>query len=368
MPFLVLASLFVSAWIGVALHEASHAAAARLANLEIKEIRVGKGPTVFRTRLLETDIYLDLIPMGGWVWTFPSLRYSKSAKLFFYAAGPAMDLGWFAVLITTLVTFRDSELTGAILLPAIIVQGAMLFGNLVPRHVRLHGERLPNDMMALLKTAFTRGDPNAAYRENYLNAVRRYADPLEPPFRPSGRSERIAAYLYTRDASSPHLTDERIAALERELAFTTSRSEQLRTIDWIATNILARKSRHLDACLDRLTARAITLSPELPTLKGTRGAALARLGRYEEALTFLDEADHSDDFNRCLNAAFRALAHFHLGRGELATAEFDTAAAILRSQDWASWIGSEIVNANGAEIGYSAQPTEGRSPAAGPLK
>jgi tetratricopeptide (TPR) repeat protein len=222
-------------------------------------------------------------------------------------------------------------------------------------------------MMALLKTAFTKGDPNAAYRESYLNAVRRYADPVEPPFRPSGRSDRIAAYLFERDASSPHLTDERIAALERELAFTTSRSEQLRTIDGIATNILARKSRNLDACLDRLTARAITLSPEVPTLKGTRGAALARLGRYEEALTFLDEADHSDDFNRCLNAAFRALAHFHLGRGDLATAEFDTCAAILRSHDWASWIGSEIVNGIGAEIGYSAPAIESRSATAEPL-
>ncbi|MBA1144582.1 site-2 protease family protein [Mesorhizobium neociceri] len=368
MPFLALASLFISAWIGVALHEASHAAAARLANLQIREVRVGKGPTVFRTRLLETDFYLGLIPLGGWVRTFPSLRYSKSAMLLFYAAGPAMDLTWFAVLITTLVNYRDSELGGAILAPAIIVQGMMLFGNLVPHHAKLYGERLPNDMLALLKTAFAKGDPNAAYRESYLNAVRRYADPMEPPFQLSGRSDRIAAHLFERDASSPHLTDERIAALEHELALTTSRSGQLLIIDNIATNIVAHRTPRHDAYLDWLTARAVALFPELPTLKGTRGAALARLGRYEEALAILDEADHSEDFNRCLNAAFRALAHFHLGRGKLATAEFDTAAAILRSQDWASWIGSEIVNAIGAEIGYSTQVIERGSPAADPLK
>jgi hypothetical protein len=366
--FLTLASLFVSAWIGLALHEASHAAAARLANLQIREIRAGQGPIVFRTRLLETDIYLGLIPMGGWVRIFPSLRYSKSASLFFFAAGPAVDLAWFAVLITAMTIYRDSEPGGAILVPAIVLQVARLFGNLLPQHVKLYGERLPNDMMALLKTVFAKGDSHAAYRENYLNALRPYSDPTEPPFRSSGRSDRIAVYLFERDASSRHLTEQRIAALEHELAFTTSRCEQLLIIDTIATNILAGKMPHHDAYLDRLTARAITLFPELPTLKGTRGATLARLGRYEEALTILDEADHSDDFNRCLNAAFRGLAHFHLGRGELATAEFDTSTAILRSHDWASWIGREIVDAIGAEIGYSPQTIECRSPTAEPFK
>lgn len=323
---------------------------------------------MLRTHLVEADVYLGLIPLGGWVRTFPSWRFSKSATLSFYAAGPAMDIAWLAVLITTLVTYRDSELVGTVLAPAIIVQGMMLFGNLVPHHSTVFGKRLPNDMMALLKTAFTKGDPNAAYRESYLNAVRRYADATEAPFRPSSRSERIAAYLYGRHASSPQMSDQEIATLEHELAFTTYRSEQLLIIDEITTNILARKSRHHDACLDRLTARAVTLSPEMPTLKGTRGAALARLGRYEEALTILDGADHSNDFNRCLNAAFRALAHFHLGRGELAAAEFDIAAAILRTQDWANWIGSEIVSAIGTEIGYPAQTIEGRSATTESLK
>jgi tetratricopeptide (TPR) repeat protein len=223
-------------------------------------------------------------------------------------------------------------------------------------------------MMALLKIVFAKGDPHAAYRESYLNALRRYRDPMEPPFQPSDRSDRIAFHLFERDASSRHMSEENIAALDHELALTTSRSEELLMIDNIATNILAHNTRHRDTYLDQLTARAVALGPELPTLKGTRGAALARLGRYEDALTILDEADHSDDFNRCLNAAFRALANFHLGRAELATAEFDISAAILRSQDWASWIGREIVNAIGAEIGYPAQTIECRSPTAEPFK
>jgi len=45
----------------------------------------------------------------------------------------------------------------------------------------------------------------------------------------------------------------------------------------------------------------------LGTLKRTRGAVLARLGRHAEALAMLAEADNSNDMNRCLNVHFEGL-------------------------------------------------------------
>lgn len=50
--------------------------------------------------------------------------------------------------------------------------------------------------------------------------------------------------------------------------------------------------------------KALLLAPELGILKGTCGAVLARLGRHEEVLAMLAEADNSNDMSRCLNAAF----------------------------------------------------------------
>ncbi|ENN88272.1 hypothetical protein RHSP_61463 [Rhizobium freirei PRF 81] len=115
-------------------------------------------------------------------------------------------------------------------------------------------------------------------------------------------------------------------------------------------HVLANEGLRDNAYLDRSTRQALLLAPELTTLKGTRGAVLARLGRHEEALAMLAEADDSNDAFRCFNAAFRALAHFHAGRKDQATAELEIATAILQSQDWTNSIGGRIVDGVIAEI------------------
>lgn len=285
----------------------------------------------------------------GWVRTAPQLLFSKPANLFFVAAGPMMDIGWLGVLSGAMTICRGTEFAGNVLAPVVIVQMMMVFGNIVPHHSRVYGQRLPNDMLALWKILRRNPDTNAAYRQLYLNALRPYMSPENLSWQPTGQSDRVAFYLF-----KPDLTDEDIPALEDELALTTSRSERLLFIDTAATKILAqpvRSSSRLDACLDRLTEMAVAMSPELRTLRGTRGAALARLGRHEEALNNLAEADESDDLNRALNAAFRALAHSQAGQEQLAAVELEKAAAILRSSDEVSQIDRKIVDTVGAAIG-----------------
>lgn len=347
--FLILASLFISAWISLVLHEFSHAIAGHLAKLQIRELRIGLGPTAFRTRLLGMEIRVGTIPLSGWVRTFPQLSYSKSANLLFIAAGPVMDVVWLRILVGASAISDESAPASPILVSAIMVQIMVISGNLFPHYVKAYGQRLPNDMLALWKIIRRDQDPNAVLRQNYLNALQPYMSPDEQLWQPTGQSDRIIFYL-----SKPDLTDEDIAALEVE-ASTASRSEQLLIIERTAMKIFAQpiqSASRYNTYLDRQTERAVAMAPELHTLKGTRGAALARLGRHEEALNALAQADDTDDFNRCLNAAFRALAHFHAGRKELIAAELETAIAILRSHDWVGTIGWKIVNTVCVETGY----------------
>ncbi|MBW8907638.1 MAG: hypothetical protein JF620_01165, partial [Mesorhizobium sp.] len=154
-------------------------------------------------------------------------------------------------------------------------------------------------MLAFWKIVSKEHDPSALFRQNYLSALRKYMSPGDPPWQATGQSDRVAFYFAT-----PDLTDEDLQALEADLAATLLRSERLFLIDTTATKILARPAQsapRLNTYLDRLTETAVAMAPELRTLKGTRGAVLARLGRHEEALNALSEADESDDFNRCLN-------------------------------------------------------------------
>lgn len=269
-----------------------------------------------------------------------------------------MDIVWLGVLSGAMTIFHGTELVGTILAPAVIVQMAMVVGNGLPLRSKVYGQRLPNDMLALWKLARGR-DPFEVLRQHYLDRLRPYMSPDDPPWHPTGQSDRIAFYLF-----KPDLTDEDITALEDELTHTASASERLLLIDTAATKILANPApppSRLDALLDRLTEKAVAMAPELRTLKGTRGAALARLGRHEEALNILAQADDSDDFNRCLNAAFRALAHSHAGRKEMAAAELETSIAILRSHNWAGGIAHKIVSAVCVETGYPT-PKECETP------
>ncbi|KAA3441844.1 hypothetical protein C7I87_33785 [Mesorhizobium sp. SARCC-RB16n] len=296
------------------------------------------------------EVSVGTIPLMGWVRTAPQLSFSKPANLFFIAAGPMMDIGWLGVLTGLMTIFRGTEFADTVLAPVVVVQMMMAFGSVVPHHVKVFGGRLPNDMLALWKILRRNPDSNAVLRQHYLNRLRPYMSPDDPPWHPSGQSDRVAFYVL-----KPDLTDEDITALEDELTHTTSASELLLLIDTAATKILANPApppSRLDALLDRLTEKAVAMAPELRTLKGTRGAALARLGRHEEALDVLAEADESNDFNRCLNAAFQALAHFHADRKELAAAELETAIAILRSNNWAGTVGWKIVGTVCVETGY----------------
>ncbi|WNJ89893.1 site-2 protease family protein [Bosea sp. 685] len=352
--FLFVVALPVSAWISLALHESAHAMIGRLMGMQIAEIRLGTGPEIFRSRLRGAEIRIGLVPLGGYVRIFPPLFYRRSAMASFYAAGPAMDLAWFLALIALYAALRGSPIASAVVLLALIYQAVMLLRNLVPHVVHLYGERIPNDMLSLWRTLWTERDANRLYRETYLGVLRQYQDKTEPTWCPSGRSDRIAYHLHDSIlAVAPRpLTDEAVEALDRELPRTGARSERLLILDTIVTNVIAQPGSRHERQLDRWTSDAMALRPDLATLKGSRGAALVRLGRYEEALAMLAQADSSNDVNRCLNATFQAMAYFRSGRHDLAFAAQDVALAALRSLPREGWIGGTIIADIGSEIGH----------------
>ncbi|MBB3458741.1 hypothetical protein FHT86_007067 [Rhizobium sp. BK313] len=350
MFVLFIFSLFASPWIGLVLHEMGHVLAGRSIKMQIAEVRLGQGPTIFRARWSGTEIIVGLVPLGGRVTGVPKLRYAKAARLFFIAGGPLVDLVWFSTLITTLRFSSDVVAVRVALFPALAFQLLMIYSNLMPHYAKLYGNRTANDMLALWQTMWAKVDYLAIHRQLYLNALRPYAGIEKPVL--GRQSDRIAYLLLELNSLGQNQPEQQIAALEHELSIAPSRSEQLLIMESIAMHVLANEGLRDNAYLDRSTQKALLLAPELGTLKGTRGAVLARLGHHEEALALLAEADDSNDVYRCFNAAFRALAHFHAGRKDKATVELEIATAIVQSQNWTSTIGGRIVDSVIAEISH----------------
>ena len=150
---LFILSLLVSPWISLTLHEMSHAVAGRSMKWQIHEIRLGAGPTIFRTRRFGPEVLVGIIPFGGRVTSLPQLRHFKAARLLVTAAGPVMDLTWFSILILALQLGREADAVRVALFLALAFQLLVIFSNLLPHYTRLYGERTANDMLSLWQTA-----------------------------------------------------------------------------------------------------------------------------------------------------------------------------------------------------------------------
>jgi hypothetical protein len=82
--------------------------------------------------------------------------------------------------------------------------------------------------------------------------------------------------------------------------------------------------------LDDWSQQALALSPDLPTLQGSRGAALVECGRCEEGkalLVPLAAPDQANSFDSFMSRAFLAIAEHRLGKAVAARQFADAARA-----------------------------------------
>jgi hypothetical protein len=74
------------------LHEVGHAVAAWLVGWRVRKIVIGVGPKLWRRRVGETDVTVNLAPISGFIIPGPTSRSGYRAKsAFVYAAGPGSE-------------------------------------------------------------------------------------------------------------------------------------------------------------------------------------------------------------------------------------------------------------------------------------
>lgn len=349
---LAFVSLFFSAFVAITLHELAHAVTGHLAGLNIRRIRIGTEPVLLRFRALHADIQLGLLPTGGSVDLYRPLRPSRRRRLAFVAAGPVMDMAWFATLLWLMTQNYENETANAILMPALVVQTCMLIVSLYPCHAHFYGERLPSDMLSFYRILREKEDLAAIYLKAYLVRLAGYDKDALSNFIPSRGSERVAHIYLERilDKKLDHRAQ--FSELRREIDLGLSSLEEIVIIDGMVTDAIRHPPMEDEGELDGLSARAIALYPDLKTLKGSRAAILARAGRHQEALELLEQADDERLFDRSLNIAFRALALFHAGRNEDARSALNQSVRILWEDEPHRLYGQDILRVVGQQIGY----------------
>ncbi len=352
MSLLAFVSLFCSAFVAITLHELAHAITGHLAGLNIRRIRIGTEPVLLRFRAFHADIQLGLLPTAGSVNICEPLLPSRNRRLAFVAAGPLMDMVWFAALMWLMTQSYENETANAILMPALVVQICMLIASLYPSHAYFYGEQLPSDMLSFYRILREKEDPAAIYLKAYFVRLVSYNKDDLSNFMPSRGSERVA-HIYLEGILDKKL-DRRaqVLALRREIDLGLTPLEEVAIIDGLITDAIRHPPAEDEGELDALSARAIALYPDLKTLKGSRAAILARAGRHQEALELLEQADDERIFDRSLNAAFRALALFHAGRQEEARAALDQSVRILWEDEANRLHGQDILRLVGQQIGY----------------
>lgn len=350
--------------VGTILHELAHALAALLAGFTLRHIRIGAGPRLFNVRLGEALIEFRLIPGWGMVETYTPLVERRLGTFLHVAAGPASDIALLVALIAVSEYLPSGEIYNALIVPAILAQLLATFANLWPHRTTVYGKETASDAL-LLWRILRNGTGTGPYRDAYGAMLSPHLAAGETLPRFNRSSEIIAWHIFSGIGRQSTAEPEAAQQLERLLAEDLPTCERIIVLDTLATAALVAPGPAGRADLDRWSEALLALDPGSATLRGTRGAALIEIGRHEEGIAMLADAEDGSQFNNCLVSAFRAIGYFRSGQDDRATLQFDRAAALFKHDEWRGLDIERIVRRIGAEIGRDlTSPSTWPKPAA----
>jgi hypothetical protein len=313
-------------FLGCCIHELGHFFCARAVSIQIQHLWLGRGPLLFYHRIGETTFELRLnLRAGGAAVPFRPLRYNRYAWMFFTLGGAIAN----AILLVLLILAFQIPWSGDVvsdprwaLAGAACAQAMLIVRNLRPRSWVHDGRTISSDGQILLDLARGKNKDGMEQNAFFAGMLRRYASGAEPEFTASPAAERIFSHIVRADRS----VDDKVRrdvddSLLRELKRGgLTKEEELLVLDALMTDAVLYEDPALLAQIDTWSQRALALGPEVKTLRGTRGAALVSLRRYEDAKVLLTPlvGKDADDYDRLLSMTFLARAEHALGNAPAA--------------------------------------------------
>jgi Peptidase family M50 len=314
----VIVFLVVGLPLGTIAHEVGHALCATMVGIPIRFVKIGHGAVILRGKIGRTSFTLRWLPMTGFAQPFPILIIQKY-KLALFCLGGA--LGNFALI------FLVALLNMLPALPDVIREnmGAIVFAQLFLIVLNLTPYRLKKptaegisttDGLSLARCLLGPSGVLTAKGLRYSQMLASYNAVGNPPSLRSAASARIAYYLESpeRWTQSEARRDIRNALLGEISAAELPLSERLIVLEALVTIGLVTGDLTYRSELDQWSLTAMQLAPMIKTVRGSRGAALVELGRFEEGKSLLLQvADPSAPSDYLMGQFFLARAERGLG-------------------------------------------------------
>lgn len=328
--FLINAGLFFPALrLSIIIQEAGHLAAARLVGGTPREIILGKGSEVYRTRLLGIHITLRAQFSDGFsVSTFGNLSFLKVRYLLVILGGSLATIlvmatiTWLAGFDFYNTHYEFSVSPGAVFILASIVT---LLRNLIPHTTTTLGTQHPNDGRLLLQWPFmSTGDVRrqldaALVHEGMAHLENHDYTRARKVFREYLDKHPDNAVLALNLAFISLRTGDFEASLQTALPLhylleqgSISKSVAPHLYSHLAWTYLVLND--VEAA-DRFSLLALNANPNNETVGGTRGAVLVEKGEVAAGMKLLFPVmDFDQATNETLAAAiYLVLAYHHLG-------------------------------------------------------
>jgi tetratricopeptide (TPR) repeat protein len=324
-------------------HELGHALFSRLAGLEVFEVSVGFGRIAWAKRWRGVLFAVRGAGLGGFVVSAgPQTNHQGLRHAFSAFGGPAVNFALLLAhlpLVVLLGAPDDASLLGAAANGFFWANLATLASTSIPyRYVGDDGSPVWNDGLLVWSSLRADAATEQRWREGYYRLA---ADRAEEEGGAAAQREAAERGLAVFPDSFP---------LRYALGCACMQLHRLERARGIFRDLLADPALSSDAQVmlknniayadlllgddldeaDRFSAEVAAVEPPVPYFLGTRGAALLRSGRHEEAISFLERAYalHELPVNRAIAAALLGIALERLGRREAAVEQVALAVSL----------------------------------------
>ncbi len=300
-------------YISVVLHELGHLCVAYLVGLKAYKLEVGSGPSLWKGCIGNLFIDLKLFPSHGLAHAkYKTIKNIRWRLLAFTLGGPATNL------LLTFIFFNEVGKNGASW-PAfllMIFEIGVFTSNIYPRTTLINGVSLDSDGLSALRLLTSKNMHQSInnYKIIMEQSLARYSSKHSSRELFDGDVDSLMTLIFSAQLTEDEEYENAVRELEKLLVVKySSDGEKLLVLDHLCCLALYHGYQDILPKLDALSRQALELAPNSPTIKGTRGAILVELERYEEALQFLLPLLHDDN-----DETDRAVSYCYVARVEQA--------------------------------------------------
>ncbi|HEY9599443.1 MAG TPA: site-2 protease family protein [Cyanophyceae cyanobacterium] len=322
-------------------HEMGHFIVGYLVGVSPYLVKIGLGKNLFKVRLFKATFEFNCPPFGG--ITFPrnlSLDCTNiRLRLVLFTLGGVLAnsilllvlirISLISIVLRDSLTHQNDFIIWITLLIGIEVYS--LFRSLIPRYCKMNQEIRPNDAQIILLILKTN------YQEEFTGLFQEYSQQYKSQLsRYTSNKEKLPKTFLANDKRTLNLFIKAQTKLHNEQAFEEagklflevlkfqkiSDPEKVFILDNLACIVTVKGYKKYLNQADKWTQEAIELASHCQTLKGTRGAILIELGRYDEGKQLLLPLTEpgNEELDIAVSSCYLAKAEYFLGNIDKANA------------------------------------------------